>query len=237
MRHLRKAAAMLLTLAMLVGMVAVPAAAVEKPALTTSMEQVEGDIYKLSFKITSNGLNAVNVLFSFDNAAITPVNANSHAEVDVTKAKPSIQVELMDAADTAYGLLISGLENGGRSALSVSMYPTDPDYKNESELNDTALFSFYFKLSGELAKGSFKIETDKSEGSFLSLFYKTPEALANASGALLSDKTGTNYIYNKDAADTLNIDLTYIGSDKQTIDTVTLSADPTAVVVNGAEVM
>ena len=189
------------------------------------MELVQDDIYKLSFKATSNGLNAANIIFSFDSSLITAVNANNYSDItDITKAKPAIKVDLMDAAGTAYGSIVSGAETESRKALNVSIYPTDPDYKNTDSLNDQSLFSFYFKLSdvNALSKGSFRIETDKSEGSFLSMFFVTEQSLANASGMLLSDQTATNYTYNKESSDTLDLTLTYTGSDKQTLGSLSL---------------
>ncbi len=190
------------------------------------MELVQDDIYKLSFKATSNGLNAANIIFSFDSSLITAVNANNYSDIaDITKAKPAIKVDLMDAAGTAYGSIVSGAETESRKALNVSIYPTDPDYKNTDSLNEQSLFSFYFKLSDidALSKGSFRIETDKSDGSFLSMFFVTEQSLANASGMLLSDQTATNYTYNKESSDTLDLTLTYTGSDKQKLGSLSLS--------------
>lgn len=240
MRSLKRAAALLLTLAMLVGMVAVPAAAAEEVAISTTMEQVEGDIYKLTFHVTSSGLNTANVVLSYDNKAIVPVDVeNGYSEVEVTDGDTFTNFMfsdiIKDRARKNYSQLISWVVDGDRTAFETAVLPSNPAAKVVDELDGATLFSFYFKLNSELAKGSFKIETDKSEGSILSRLYKTPEALANASGALVSDKDGVNYTYCKDDADTLNIDLTYIGSDKQSLDSVTLSADPTAVVVNGKD--
>lgn len=230
MRSLKKAAALLLTLAMLMGMVAVPAAAAEGVALSTTMEQVEGDIYKLTFHITmAEGLMSSSVVFSYDRAAITPVKvAEGHEEIDVTKAPAdAIEVNL-----PGYGLTPTfGAETADRGAIKVDTYTMMPT----PDLRDAAFFSFYFKMNSELAKGSFKIETDKSEGSFLSKFYQTPTSLSNASGIYLSDKNFNVYTYNGNDTDTVSLDLTYIGSDKQSLDSVTLSADPTAVVVNGKD--
>lgn len=240
MRSLKRAAALLLTLAMLVGMVAVPAAAAEGVAISTTMEQVEGDIYKLTFHVTSSGLNTANVVLSYDNKAIVPVDVeNGYSEVEVTDGDTFTNFMfsdiIKDRARKNYSQLISWVVDGDRTAFETAVLPSNPAAKVVDELDGATLFSFYFKLNSELAKGSFKIETDKSEGSILSKLYKTPEALANASGALVSDQNGVNYTYCKDAADTLAIDLTYVGSDKQSLDTVTLSAEPTAVTVDGVK--
>lgn len=134
MRSLKRAAALLLTLAMLVGMVAVPAAAAEGVAISTTMEQVEGDIYKLTFHVTSSGLNTANVVLSYDNKAIVPVDVeNGYSEVEITDGDTFTNFMfsdiIKDRARNNYSQLISWVVDGDRTAFETAVLPSNPAAK------------------------------------------------------------------------------------------------------------
>lgn len=234
----KKALALLLACAMLVGLIAVPASASTAPTISTEMTHVESDIYKISFMVDSEGLNAINVVFSFDPTQVVPVHAVKKTDVNVSDGSTSTTVfgdvildepaNLDENDPIPYSPIAKWVVQQERVGFQVAYKPENPDNKILSSLDQSVVFAFYFRAKvsvDDFNKTTFRIETDKSEDSILAALYKTEDSLKGSCGLLLQDAAGTEYTYNKEDGDTLGLALDFTGSDRQSLGKFELNSD------------
>ena len=115
-------------------------------------------------------------------------------------------------------------EETNRSAFLVDFYTQSDAVKTMESTQD--VLAFYFRLADgktedDLAKGTFRIESDKGPGSFLAQYY-TPTALVNSYGIKIADTAENEFIYSTDSNNSVNVDLKYTGSDKQKLGSLSL---------------
>ena len=252
---------LLLSLALLVSMgVTTVFASGNTVRVSTKMESVttrtDGeDIYKLVLDLYSpNGVSAMSFMLSYDNALIVPVAYVSNY-IDLPEKSDSYITFAMQTLLKTQPLMGEGVSytvagikyyekqstSTSRSAILYDIYAANDPIT--TMVSAQAVVEFYFRIAddksiNDLVKGTFKIETDKSADSFLAMHY-TEGALEDASGLEITDKAisgDTTYTYAGSQSDTIDLSLVYIGSNKQTLDTLTLAADPTSVTVNGTDV-
>ena len=239
---------LLLAVSMLFSMCITTALAATSVTVSGRMETVDEakGIYKMVFSAYSPaGVSTMSTVFSYDSSLIVPLNHRA-GDVDFPVSGvgvpviPTVNVLLVDAYYSNYGIAAAnGYVVGDRTGILVDIYSANP----LTAMTESAdVFEFYFRLADgktvdDFSKATFRIEKDKSAGSILATIYNE-SALADAAGLKLTDKAAdgdTTYVYAGQPDDGIAVTLTYPGSDKQSLDTVTLSAEPTDVTVDGVE--
>lgn len=202
--------ALLLALTMVVSMsittsfAADPVVTVSTEMETVTTREDDATIYRLVFDVFSpNGVSAMSLMMSYDNTVIVPVASSSAGYIDLPELNNEYISYAMETLLLTKPLLGSGvpystagiryLESSetNRSAVFKDIYANENPIKEMTEKQHT--LAFYFRIADgksvdDLAKGTFRVETDKSEGSFLAMYYTSEEALKGAAGLEIADK-------------------------------------------------
>ena len=148
-------------------------------------------VYKLVFGINSPaGIYSASIMFSYDDTLIVPVTNSDGKYGDVANADYAtyytylfdvlLKTEPLLGEGDPYSIATKGetaymtQEETNRSAFLVDFFTQTDPIKSMSEPKDA--LAFYFRLADgksveDLAKGTFRIETDKGTGSFLAQYY------------------------------------------------------------------
>ncbi len=239
---LRRSLALLLSLMLLVGMLPLAASATEPVGETQGHVKVTGGpldgnklgTLDLSMSTTAGRATVIWLVFSFDNTVIVPYDYDEGAPIT------DIQDGTIDRSycfEPCNGFNRTGAKwavSDNRTAVIVTYNTTDNDRGTKLEtMSPIGKFHYTLaegKTAADIKKGTFKIETDYSEGSFLkALKDDEPQAIhiQIKNGPSLGYADGVN-------PDTLALDsFTYPGSDKVTLGTLELASagDATSVAV------
>lgn len=181
------------------------------------------------------GIAQLNVIFTYDPETVIPYNARKNAAVGTSEHATADCFKVVGVIDSYNNTLYttSGIKTAstddGRVVVNYGCYAT-PTSIYDKEEQDIYVMFFQVKDNNEdnLNKSSIRIETDSENYSKV-----------NASGAIvLNDASSGKYIYagSADGYEPLSkdaISLSYPNSTVAQIETLTLSADPTEVTVDG----
>ena len=181
-------------------------------------------------------------MFSYDDTLIVPVTNSDGKYGDVANADYAtyytylfdvlLKTEPLLGEGDPYSIATKGetaymtQEETNRSAFLVDFFTQTDPIKSMSEPKDA--LAFYFRLADgksveDLAKGTFRIETDKGPGSFLAQYYVST-ALATSYGIKIADVEEHEFVYSEDESNSISVDLKYENSDKQKLGSLSLSA-------------
>ncbi|MCE5195643.1 MAG: S-layer homology domain-containing protein [Negativicutes bacterium] len=182
--------------------------AVTSPSVSIRTEVVaaETNTYKMIIhaapSVIENKVKFINVVISYDNTLIIPVaNYDTSMDVSITTGSDSVDpFEILAQYRTGALFQTQAVEwyvDSARNKTAFAQVVSTTQTSSFTKAGEQDMFAFYFRLANgknadDLAKGSIKIEIDKSEGSILSSIYAD---VRERNAIYLIESTGTEYFY------------------------------------------
>lgn len=243
-KNLKKLIALALALTLMLGMMPLSAFATESDESAKKAQAVvEGPALQngkgtLDLKLsTSEGnANTMWMVFSFDNTVVVPCDAATGEAVSgITDGAIDAKYSTCFTAGAGFSVLpAEWAVKGNRTAVAVT-WMTGNFMAGTPITSLTQIGSFHYKLAENavMKKGTFKLETDYSDGSFLKQLYAQIDEAQTIHLALMDGTSNLGY-GDPNTPDSIKLNsFTYPGYDKQSLGALAIASagDATSVAV------